>query len=70
MFIFPFVGSISDETKAAFVQEVERVGRDPVYWVRREACFAVGALSKVVPQEVVLSTLVSLIAIYLLSLSF
>ena len=41
------------------MQEVERVGRDSVYWVRREACFAVGALSKVVPQEVVITTLVS-----------
>ena len=38
--------------------EVERVGRDPVYWVRREASFAVGALAKVVPQEVVLESLV------------
>lgn len=53
------VGSIDDETKAAFVAEVERVGRDPVYWVRREASFAVGALAKVVPQEVVLLSLVS-----------
>ena len=44
--------------KAAFVIEVERVGRDPVYWVRREASFAVGALAKVVPQEVVLISLV------------
>ena len=43
----------------AFVAEVERVGRDPVYWVRREASFAVGALAKVVPVEVVTSSLVS-----------
>ena len=42
----------------AFVAEVERVGRDPVYWVRREASFAVGALAKVVPEEVVLLSLV------------
>jgi hypothetical protein len=52
------LGAIDDETKAAFVSEVERVGRDPVYWVRREASFAVGALAKVVPQEVVLLSLV------------
>ena len=52
------LGSINEETKAAFVAEVERVGRDPVYWVRREACFVVGALAKVVPQEVVASSLV------------
>lgn len=54
-----FPGSIDDETKLAFVAEVERVGRDPVYWVRQEASFAVGALAKVVPQEVVLTSLVS-----------
>lgn len=53
-------GTIDEETKSAFVAEVERVGRDPVYWVRREASFAVGALAKVVPQEVVLTTLVNL----------
>ncbi|KAH9857070.1 hypothetical protein C2E23DRAFT_856589 [Lenzites betulinus] len=53
-------GSISEETKAAFVSEVERVGRDPIYWVRREASFAVGALAKVVPGEVVTSSLLPL----------
>lgn len=40
------------------MKEVERVGRDPVYWVRREASFALGALAKVVPPEVVLCSLV------------
>ena len=40
--------------------EVERVGRDPVYWVRREASFALGALAKVVPQEIVICSLVRL----------
>ncbi|KAI0362299.1 ARM repeat-containing protein [Trametes cingulata] len=53
-------GSISEEAKAAFVAEVERVGRDPIYWVRREASFAVGALAKVVPVEVVTSSLLPL----------
>ena len=43
-----------------FVSEVDRVGHDPVYWVRREASFAVGALAKVVPLELVLSTLVGI----------
>jgi serine/threonine-protein phosphatase 4 regulatory subunit 1 len=42
-----------------FVNEVDRVGHDHVYWVRREASFAVGALAKVVPLELVLSSLVS-----------
>jgi hypothetical protein len=41
------------------VTEVERVARDPVYWVRREASFALGALAKVVPQEIVICSLVS-----------
>jgi len=41
-----------------FVSEVNRVGHDSVYWVRREASFAVGALAKVVPLELVLSSLV------------
>lgn len=52
-------GSIGEDTKKAFVAEVERVGRDAVFWVRREASFAVGALAKVVPVEVVTSSLVS-----------
>ena len=49
---------MSAENQSAFVAEVERVGRDPVYWVRREASFVVGALAKVVPVEVVTSSLV------------
>ncbi len=44
--------------QSMFVSEVDRVGHDPVYWVRREASFAVGALAKVVPLELVLSSLV------------
>ncbi|KAK7693654.1 hypothetical protein QCA50_003223 [Cerrena zonata] len=46
-------GVLAEDTKTAFVSEVERVGRDSVYWVRREASFTVGALAKVVPVEVV-----------------
>jgi serine/threonine-protein phosphatase 4 regulatory subunit 1 len=42
-----------------FVQEVVRVGFDSVYWVRREASFAIGALAKVVPLEMVTAYLVS-----------
>jgi hypothetical protein len=42
-----------------FVQEVWRVGSDSVYWVRREASFAIGALAKVVPLEMVSNYLVS-----------
>lgn len=47
-----------EETKNAFVKEVERVGQDSVYWVRREASFALGALAKIVPEEVVICSLV------------
>ncbi|KAF8894561.1 armadillo-type protein [Infundibulicybe gibba] len=53
-------GSLVEETKYAFVKEVERVGRDPVYWVRQEASFALGALAKVVPEELVISSLLPL----------
>ncbi|KAF8201663.1 armadillo-type protein [Pholiota molesta] len=53
-------GTLEDPTQRAFVKELERVGRDPVYWVRREASFALGALAKVVPEEVVLSSLLPL----------
>lgn len=52
-------GCLGEETEA-FVSEVERVGRDPVYWVRREASFALGALAKVVPQEIVICSLLPL----------
>lgn len=51
-------GILSKETQLAFVEEVGRVGRDNVYWVRREASFALGALAKVVPEEVVINSLV------------
>ncbi|KAJ4488082.1 armadillo-type protein [Lentinula aciculospora] len=50
-------GYLDSYTMDVFVAEVERVSQDPVYWVRREACFALGALAKVVPTEVVQLTL-------------
>ncbi|RDB20973.1 Serine/threonine-protein phosphatase 4 regulatory subunit 1 [Hypsizygus marmoreus] len=53
-------GSLGEDIKEAFVREVERVGHDEVYWVRREASFALGALAKVVPEEVVICSLVPL----------
>ncbi|KAJ7489817.1 armadillo-type protein [Mycena galericulata] len=53
-------GCVDDETTQAFVKEVERVGHDPVYWVRREASYALGALAKVVPDEVVVCSLIPL----------
>ncbi|KAL1755985.1 armadillo-type protein [Schizophyllum commune] len=51
---------LSESAQQAFVTEVERVCRDPIYWVRREAAFAVGALAKVVPDEIVMSSLLPL----------
>jgi hypothetical protein len=50
---------LGEDTKRAFVAEVERMAPDPVYFVRREAAFALGALAKVVPEEVVLLSLAS-----------
>ncbi|KAH7889291.1 armadillo-type protein [Phlebopus sp. FC_14] len=50
-------GSLRYDTQRVFVKEVERGGKDPIYWVRREASFALGALAKVVPEELVISSL-------------
>jgi serine/threonine-protein phosphatase 4 regulatory subunit 1 len=47
------------------VKEVERVGHDPVYWVRREASYALGALAKVVPDEVVVCSLVGYSSVWI-----
>ncbi|KIJ34695.1 hypothetical protein M422DRAFT_263260 [Sphaerobolus stellatus SS14] len=43
---------LPEDTIRAFADEVVYIGADPLYWVRREASFAVGALAKVVPIEV------------------
>ncbi|KAF9264782.1 ARM repeat-containing protein [Marasmius fiardii PR-910] len=53
-------GCFDDATQRAFVNEVERVSHDAIYWVRREACLALGALAKVVPEELVILTLMPL----------
>jgi len=52
------LGTLDEVTQRSFVKEVERVGRDTVYWVRREASFALGALAKVVPVDLVVASLV------------
>jgi len=52
--------SLDEDTKGIFVKEVVRVSQDPVFWVRREASFALGALAKVVPQEIVICSLIPL----------
>ncbi|KAF9227539.1 ARM repeat-containing protein [Gyrodon lividus] len=54
-------GSLRFDAQRAFIKEVERAGKDPVYWVRREASFALGALAKIIPEELVVSTLLPLL---------
>jgi serine/threonine-protein phosphatase 4 regulatory subunit 1 len=58
---------LGEETKTAFVQEVERIGRDQIYWVRKEASFALGALAKIVPEEVVVGSLVCPLHVIIIS---
>ncbi|KAG9028845.1 hypothetical protein FRB95_006007 [Tulasnella sp. JGI-2019a] len=53
-------GVVSQDTKRIFAEEVVRVGRDHVYWVRREAAYALGALAKVVSQEVLIDAMLPL----------
>jgi hypothetical protein len=53
------VGILGEDAKQAFVKELEHVSRDPIPWVRTEASFALGALAKVVPEEVIQCSLVS-----------
>jgi len=58
-------GTLEEDVQEAFVREVVRVGRDAEYfYVRREASLALGALAKVVSQELVDFSLVR--RIYLL----
>ncbi|KAK0483519.1 armadillo-type protein [Armillaria novae-zelandiae] len=54
-------GYVDEQGQNAFVKEVERVVMDPVYWVRRESSFVLGALAKVVPDEIVHSSLLPLL---------
>lgn len=60
------LGSLRLDAQRAFVREVERAGRDPVHWVRREASFALGALVKVIPEELVVSALVRVVYVPIL----
>ncbi|KAF8321414.1 armadillo-type protein [Cantharellus anzutake] len=51
------IGPLNDDVTPAFLEEVERVGSDPVHWVRREAAYALGALAKVISDEEVIHSL-------------
>ncbi|KAL5529223.1 hypothetical protein ACEPAG_5197 [Sanghuangporus baumii] len=53
-------GPLDQGYQSAFLKEIERAGRDPIYWVRREATFALGALAKVVPEELLFTSLLPL----------
>ncbi|KAF9792766.1 armadillo-type protein [Thelephora terrestris] len=55
------MGQLSEEMKLAFAKEVERVANDPIPWLRREASFTLGALAKVIPAEIVISSLLPLL---------
>jgi serine/threonine-protein phosphatase 4 regulatory subunit 1 len=52
---------LDEAIQQAFVDELDGISQDPVYWVRKEACFALGALAKVVPDEVIQISLVRII---------
>jgi len=61
--IYSPAATLPEDTIRAFADEVVYIGGDPLYWVRREAAFAVGALAKVVPMEVLLLSLLPLFEI-------
>ncbi|KAG7452614.1 ARM repeat-containing protein [Guyanagaster necrorhizus] len=54
-------GYLDEQAQNTFVKEVERVVMDPIYWVRRESSFVLGALAKVVPDEIVHTSLLPLL---------
>lgn len=46
-------GPLDDDTLKSFLDEVERVVHDPYFKVRQAASFALGALAKEIPSELV-----------------
>ncbi|KIY50963.1 ARM repeat-containing protein [Fistulina hepatica ATCC 64428] len=46
-------GSLPSDIENSFVEVVEIACSDPMYWVRREASFAIGALAKSVPERII-----------------
>ncbi len=52
-------GVLNEETIQMFTDEVVRVGKNSIYWVRREAAYALGALAKVAPIDILRVSLVS-----------
>lgn len=60
-----WLGTADLEAEVYFIHDVNRSAGDRVYWVRREAAFAIGALARVVPIESVVKELVRLSMAYL-----
>ncbi|CAE6537089.1 unnamed protein product [Rhizoctonia solani] len=54
-------GVVDDEYYTLFVEEVQRVSADPVYWVRSETSYALGTLAKTVAEELVESCLLPIL---------
>jgi hypothetical protein len=48
-----FIGPLDDDTLRSFLDEVERIVHDPYFKVRQAASFALGALAKEIPEELV-----------------
>ncbi|KAG8691396.1 hypothetical protein FRC11_004396 [Ceratobasidium sp. 423] len=57
----PRGGVVDDEYYTLFVEEVQRVSADPVYWVRSETSYALGTLAKTVVEELVGSSLMPIL---------
>ncbi|KIY64231.1 hypothetical protein CYLTODRAFT_107745 [Cylindrobasidium torrendii FP15055 ss-10] len=54
-------GYLEPSSHAPFIKEIERFATDSVPWVRRESSFALGALAKAIPSELVQLSLVPLL---------
>lgn len=48
-----FIGPLDEDTLKSFLDEVERVVHDPYFKVRQAASFALGALAKQIPAELI-----------------
>ncbi|KAF9053580.1 ARM repeat-containing protein [Hymenopellis radicata] len=54
-------GCIEPSSQITLIQPIERFSADPVPWVRRESSFAISALAKTVPDELVHMSLLPLL---------
>lgn len=58
-------GYTPEHVKPVFVAEMGKVAMDTLFWVRREAAFALGALAKIVDEELLIYCLVSVLLSWL-----